>query len=97
MFAVERQKRITELLRQNGVVSVSKLSVELEVTEETVRRDLEKLEKQEVLLRTHGGAVPLDDSNHELSLEKRKNKNIEAKAKLAEVETKMNNYREFNK
>ena len=58
MFALERQKRILENLNANGAVWVSKLSAELGVTEETVRRDLEKLEKQEVLVRTHGGAVP---------------------------------------
>ena len=46
MFALERQKKILEVLNQTGAVSVSRLSEELEVTEETVRRDLEKLEKQ---------------------------------------------------
>ena len=35
-----------------------------------------ELEKQELLLRTHGGAVPVEEGNHELSLEKRKNKPI---------------------
>lgn len=83
MFALERQKRILELLAQDGAVLVTKLSAELGVTEETVRRDLEKLEKQEALVRTHGGAVPVVDSNHELSLEKRKNINVESKIKLA--------------
>ena len=62
MFALERQKRITELLKETGAVSVSKLALDLKVTEETIRRDLEKLEKQELLLRTHGGAVPIDDT-----------------------------------
>lgn len=88
MFALERQKKITELLKVQGAVSVSKLSEELGVTEETIRRDLEKLEKQELLLRTHGGAVPVDEGNHELSLEKRKNKNIEAKMRLAKEAVK---------
>ena len=88
MFALERQKKITELLKEQGAVSVSKLSSELGVTEETVRRDLEKLEKQELLLRTHGGAVPVEEGNHELSLEKRKNKNIEAKMRLAKEAVK---------
>jgi len=73
MFAVERQKKILEVLKLDGSVLVSKLSLELGVTEETVRRDLEKLEKQEALVRTHGGAIPIDESNHEMSLEKRKN------------------------
>lgn len=83
MFAVERQKRILELLKENGAVWVSRLAEELGVTEETVRRDLEKLEKNEALLRTHGGAVPITENNHELSLEKRKHLNIDSKIKLA--------------
>lgn len=83
MFALERQKRILEILNTSGAVWVSKLSAELGVTEETVRRDLEKLEKQEVLVRTHGGAVPITDSSYELSLEKRKKTNSAAKERLA--------------
>ncbi len=85
MFALERQKRILELLNQHGSVSVSKLSAEFSITEETVRRDLEKLEKQEQLLRTHGGAVPIDAGAYELSLEKRKNTNTLVKEKLAKI------------
>ena len=49
MFALERQKKIMESLNRDGSVLVSKLSAELGVTEETIRRDLEKLEKQENL------------------------------------------------
>lgn len=85
MFALERQNRIIELLSSDGAVWVSKLSSELGVTEETVRRDLEKLEKKECLRRTHGGAVPIDGSTYELSLEKRKHTNVEEKAKLARI------------
>lgn len=85
MFALERQKKILEMLAEDGAVSVSKLSVILSVTEETVRRDLEKLEKQEALRRTHGGAVPIDESTYEMSLEKRKSTNIDAKKKLADA------------
>lgn len=88
MFAVERQKKILEALKADGSVLVSKLSSELGVTEETVRRDLEKLEKQEALVRTHGGAIPLDKSNHEMSLEKRKHLNVGIKEKLAKEAVK---------
>ncbi len=83
MFALERQKRITAILETEGAVWVSKLSTELGVTEETIRRDLEKLEKQELLVRTHGGAVPIDESTYELSLETRKRTNVDVKEKLA--------------
>ena len=83
MFALERQKRILEILNSTGAVWVGKLSTELGVTEETVRRDLEKLEKQEVLVRTHGGAIPITESSYELSLEKRKHTNSATKEQLA--------------
>lgn len=83
MFALERQKIILDQLKENGAVLVSKLSQELGVTEETVRRDLEKLESQELLLRTHGGAIPLENTKMELSLEKRKHTNTEVKEQLA--------------
>lgn len=83
MFALERQKRILELLASDGTVLVSKLSMEMGVTEETIRRDLEKLERQEMLRRTHGGAIPFDENTFELSLEKRKNRNVEPKKNLA--------------
>lgn len=83
MFALERQQRILELLNENGAVWVSKLSEDMGVTEETVRRDLEKLEKQEALRRTHGGALPMDGSSYELSLQKRKTTNVEVKQRLA--------------
>lgn len=88
MFAVERQKKILETLKADGAVWVSKLSHELGVTEETVRRDLEKLEKQEALVRTHGGAIPVGESNHEMSLEKRKHLNADIKEKLAKEAVK---------
>ena len=88
MLALERQKKIMELLNADGVVSVSRLSTELGVTEETVRRDLEKLEKQEALRRTHGGAVPIEGTTYEISLEKRKNINVESKIKLAKEAVK---------
>lgn len=85
MFAPERHQYILRLLRENGAVLVSKLSVEMGVTEETVRRDLEKLEKQEALRRTHGGALPMDESSYEMSLHKRKQTNVEAKERLAKA------------
>ncbi|MEE0867564.1 MAG: DeoR/GlpR family DNA-binding transcription regulator [Clostridia bacterium] len=85
MLAFERQQRIIELLHESGAVSVSRLSSEFGVAEETIRRDLEKLEKQEKLLRTHGGAIPVDDSKHEPSIEKRRKLNVEEKKCIARV------------
>ncbi|MBQ4111088.1 MAG: DeoR/GlpR transcriptional regulator [Clostridia bacterium] len=85
MFAVERQKKIIEQLNSQGSVWVNQLSAELGVTEETIRRDLEKLEKQELLLRTHGGAIPIDTNSYELSLETRKKTNVSSKEAMAKI------------
>lgn len=83
MLALERQKKILEILKREGSVMVSKLSAELSVTDETVRRDLEKLEAKEMLRRTHGGALPLEGGSYEPSLEKRKNLNVDSKKAIA--------------
>ena len=54
MHAIERAEYILSMLEKNKVVMVTDLSREMGVTEETVRKDLEKLEKQEKLNRVHG-------------------------------------------
>lgn len=56
MHAIKRAEYILAMLEKNKVVMVADLSREMNVTEETVRKDLEKLEKQERLCRVHGGA-----------------------------------------
>jgi DeoR family fructose operon transcriptional repressor len=60
MFAIERIRIIKNCLLKDHKVSVAKLSELLNVTEVTIRRDLEKLEHDGFLKRTHGGAVLLD-------------------------------------
>ena len=60
MFAEQRQQRIVEQARQAGRVDVAELAAELAVTPETVRRDLTALERQGVLRRVHGGAMPVE-------------------------------------
>jgi DeoR/GlpR family transcriptional regulator of sugar metabolism len=47
-------------LQQTGTVSVEDLSAKLDVSVVTIRRDLDTLEQQGLLSRTHGGAVSLD-------------------------------------
>lgn len=46
MLAIERKNQILEKLHQEGKVVVSDLSRLYQVTEETIRRDLEKLENE---------------------------------------------------
>ena len=56
MLAIERQRRILELLRTAGSLRTTDTAALLEVTDETVRKDFEVLEKRGELLRIHGGA-----------------------------------------
>ena len=57
LFAAERYKKIKQVLIEYGRADVNTLSDLLAVSEVTVRKDLEKLEMQGFLDRTHGGAV----------------------------------------
>jgi DeoR/GlpR family transcriptional regulator of sugar metabolism len=59
LFAEERYKRIVETVNAAGKVTVAELSRALGVTPVTVRRDLEKLEANNLLVRTHGGAISI--------------------------------------
>jgi DeoR/GlpR family transcriptional regulator of sugar metabolism len=61
MFAQERHSHILQRLERDGSVRVATLALELQVTEETVRRDLERLGHHGKLIRTHGGALQLDN------------------------------------
>ncbi|HSS67813.1 MAG TPA: DeoR/GlpR family DNA-binding transcription regulator [Nocardioidaceae bacterium] len=58
MYAEERQHAIADLVTRDRRVSVSEAAEAFGVTTETVRRDLAVLERQGVIHRVHGGAVP---------------------------------------
>lgn len=57
MSAIERKNQIVQMLEVKGKIDISELAEELSVTPMTIRRDLDVLEKQKKLIRTHGGAV----------------------------------------
>jgi DeoR family transcriptional regulator, fructose operon transcriptional repressor len=59
MYAEERQQAMARLVLRRGRMSVAELAAEYAVTTETVRRDLDALERVGVLRRVHGGAVPV--------------------------------------
>ena len=64
LLAEERRFRIREILSRERTVTASDLIRELGVTAATVRRDLAVLEKEGVLLRSHGGAVSRTSSTN---------------------------------
>ena len=57
MAAKDRIQAIKQMVANDKKVTVSNLSGIFQVTEETIRRDLEKLEDEGFLTRTFGGAV----------------------------------------
>ena len=57
MLIVERHERLLEILRRSRTAELEDLARELDVSASTVRRDLEALEEQGVVQRTHGGAI----------------------------------------
>lgn len=59
MLAEKRYSSILELLSQKGTVHTAELVEALGVSSETVRKDLEQLDRQGKLRRIHGGAVSL--------------------------------------
>ena len=79
MLAIERRKIIMSILQENNSVMVPEMSKKFNVTEETIRRDLEKLEKEGLLKRTYGGAVINENTNVDLPLNIREVTNIEGK------------------
>ncbi len=57
MYPQERQQAIVQIARTAERVAVSELAERFEVTSETIRRDLETLDRRGILRRVHGGAV----------------------------------------
>jgi len=55
-----RRRRIQELLNQHGECNVEYLARECRVSTMTIRRDLQFMEESGKVLRSHGGAAPLE-------------------------------------
>lgn len=83
MLAIERKHRILDLILRERAVVVASLSQHLGVTEETVRRDLKKLEQDGLVRRTHGGAVARSEEAEDLPYRTRHAINHEAKRLIA--------------
>lgn len=56
-FTVSRRKKILEQVKETGEVLVADLSRQFEVSEVTIRNDLEYLERKNLLIRARGGAI----------------------------------------
>ncbi len=85
MLTIERRNQIYEILKRDGRVLVSDLSAMFGVTEETIRRDLEKMEKEGLARKTYGGAILMENANTDIPFQVRKKSNVKGKEYIAEA------------
>ena len=90
MFAQERQQIISNMLKEKSSIKVIEISEALNVSESTIRRDLQEMEEKSLLMRTHGGAVGVGNrTNYEPSFLDKKDERKDKKIKIAECASKM--------
>jgi DeoR family fructose operon transcriptional repressor len=70
-YADQRKNQILDRLRSSGRVEAVQIADSLGVTGETIRKDLIALERQGLLRRVHGGAVPVHSLSFEPAVETR--------------------------
>ncbi|NME35724.1 MULTISPECIES: DeoR/GlpR family DNA-binding transcription regulator [Fusobacterium] len=89
MLANDRQNKIIEILERDGSVKVSNLVTLFDVSLETVRRDLDVLEKKGIAEKVYGGAILKDkENNTNLSYSFRETKNKDQKREIATMAIK---------
>ncbi|NGM64502.1 DeoR/GlpR family DNA-binding transcription regulator [Sphingobacterium sp. SGR-19] len=84
MLPIQRREKILGLLKEDGAAKVIDLAGLFKVTEATIRQDLEKLEKEGLISRDHGGAYlrNIEDQVRNFSLS-HQNENIDKKEQIA--------------
>ena len=85
MLPTERRQLVIDKLQKEKKVVVSELSAFFQVSEETIRRDLDKLEKDGIAIKGYGGAVLNEDTKADMPFNVRKKKNLQGKRKIGEI------------
>ncbi|WP_088071684.1 DeoR/GlpR family DNA-binding transcription regulator [Gottfriedia luciferensis] len=84
MFPLERQQKIIELLKINNVLKITELTEALNISIDTLRRDLNLLEKQGKIEKIYGGAKLAESKFFESSMEERMVSHLEEKEQIAQ-------------
>ena len=87
MLTAERRRSIMQTLQREGKVHATELSKALQVSEDTIRRDLRELAAAGVLQRVHGGALPRSPAT--ASFTERQQQAPEAKAAIAQAAVRL--------
>jgi len=85
LLAVERRNLILEKLQDEKKVVVSELSALFGVSEETIRRDLDKLDKEGLATKSYGGAIVNENAGIDMPFNVRKKRNMRGKQLIAEL------------
>lgn len=85
MLAAERRNLILEKLQDEKRVVVNELSEQFGVSEETIRRDLDRLDKEGLATKTYGGAVLAENNNTDMPFNVRKKKNMQGKRIISDI------------
>lgn len=86
MLKSDRLHYILSLVNTKGSITANELQKELDVSIMTIRRDLDSLDKDGLLVRTHGGATSIDFiSNHPMSYNENKEIHLFEKTQVARL------------
>lgn len=85
MLAPERQQCVLNVLARTGAATVAQIAAELGVSAMTVRRDLQVLGEQGLLVKTHGGAIlPEKNPAQEIPYSTKSRANADKKQRIGE-------------
>ena len=86
MLKRERLHKIVEMVNTQGIITVNEIINKLDVSDMTIRRDLDELDKAGKIVRIHGGAQSMSYSiNQELSHSEKQELQIEEKRKIVQL------------
>ena len=85
LSAAERRSQIAQMVLETGKVFVASLVEQFQVTETSIRRDLDILEKSSRLRRVHGGAIPIPGSSRTDSFAEKMELHIKVKERIGKV------------
>ncbi|MFC4438887.1 MULTISPECIES: HTH-type transcriptional regulator GlpR [Natrialbaceae] len=82
MLPEQRKRKVVEHVSERDGCSVEELADELDVSKATIRRDLSELEDEQLVDRSHGGAVPATAVGREQTYIQKEVQNLEAKVSI---------------
>lgn len=85
LTTIERRQKIVLMTEENGKVNVKDLAKIFDISEVSIRHDLNELGKRGLVVRSRGGAIACDKLAKELSVKDKHNENYAVKVLLAKA------------